>query len=83
MTQNNPLKELFEISIQNEISAGNVYFKLSELFSETPKVSELWKTMQEDEKEHAKILQDVLASLPEDKLLLRSIQQQIERLNDK
>ena len=63
------IEKLFESAIEIELAAGDVYKRLSELFSHEPKVRAFWQGLFDDEVRHAATLKDVLGSLMPEQLL--------------
>ena len=66
---NQTIEKLFEIAISIEYEAAILYNKFSKLFSHVPDVAEFWNGMQEDEIQHASILQSIRNALSLDELL--------------
>jgi rubrerythrin len=60
---------LFELAINWETQAYDLYAKFAELFSHEPKVSAFWKQLSKDESRHRKVLKDFLKEIPREKLL--------------
>ena len=60
---------LFELAINWETQAHDLYAKFAKLFSHEPKVSAFWIQLSKDESRHRKILKDFLKEIPRVKLL--------------
>jgi rubrerythrin len=60
---------LFELAINWETQAQDLYAKFSKLFSHEPKVSAFWKQLSKDESRHSQVLKDFLKEIPREKLL--------------
>jgi rubrerythrin len=60
---------LFELAINWETQAHELYANFAKLFSHEPKVSAFWKQLSKDESRHRKILIDFLKEIPRVKLL--------------
>ena len=61
--------KLFESAIEIEKTAGRIYERYAELFSDYPKIVAFWKGMNTDELGHAKWLSEIKESLTEKQLL--------------
>ena len=61
--------EIFKSAVEIEKTAGEIYEKFAELFSDFPKIADFWKRMNKDESDHAKWLLEIKDSLSEEQLL--------------
>ncbi|MFQ5963501.1 MAG: ferritin family protein [Candidatus Scalinduaceae bacterium] len=61
--------DIIERSIEIECKAGELYAKLSMLFSHFPEISTLWDKLAKDEILHMKTLQDIYDSMTREQLL--------------
>lgn len=59
---------LFELAINWETQAQDLYEEFAKLFSHEPKVSAFWKQLSKDESRHSKVLKDFLKEIPREKL---------------
>jgi len=70
MEKNETMATLFTLAINAEKAAQSFYRGLTKKFSYLPEISNFWKKMEEDEKYHARELENIFNSLPPDKLLV-------------
>jgi rubrerythrin len=63
------IQVLFELAINWETQAYDLYAKFAKLFSHEPKVSAFWKQLSKDESRHRKVLKGFLKEIPGEKLL--------------
>jgi rubrerythrin len=67
----NTIQLLFELAIQWETQAHDLYMKFSGLFDHEPKVSAFWSELAKDESGHIDVLKDLLKKLPPERLLMK------------
>jgi rubrerythrin len=63
--------KIFDKAIKIEETAGRIYKRFAELFSDFPKIASFWEEMNKDELNHAKWLSEVKKALSEEQLLSR------------
>ncbi len=68
LSRKTTFEEIFENAIEIEKTAGQMYEKFAELFSDFPKAVYFWKGMKKDESDHAKWLIEIKESLSDKKL---------------
>ena len=72
------LQELFEIAINWETQARDLFADFANLFSHEPKVADFWIQFSKDESGHIGVLKDILNKIPPEK---RSVEVSKEQLN--
>jgi len=68
MSPETSFDEIFQSAIEIEKTAGKIYEKIAELFSDFPKIVDFWKGMSKDESDHAKWLLEIKESISEEEL---------------
>ena len=64
------LQHLFELAINWETQAHDLYIKFANLFEHVPKVSEFWIQLSKDESGHIEVLKGILNKIPTEKRLM-------------
>jgi rubrerythrin len=64
------LQHLFELAINWETQAHDLYIKFANLFEHVPKVSGFWIQLSKDESGHIDVLKDMLKKISKEKLLM-------------
>ncbi len=67
--------DIYERLINIEFRAGELYGKLSILFTHVPEISAFWKELAEDEIFHMNTLQEIYKSMTQEQLLLSTKKQ--------
>jgi rubrerythrin len=64
------LQHLFELAINWETQARDLYAKFANLFNHEPKVSAFWIQLSKDESGHIDVLKDMVKKISKEKLLM-------------
>jgi rubrerythrin len=63
------LQVMFELAINWETQARDLYVNFTGLFRDEPKVSAFWRQLSQDESDHIYVLKNILNKIPAEKLL--------------